>query len=150
MITEKKILNFALKRGYDYVKKTDTVWKGYQVFEPCFDDDSVHMIGYPLVILVKDNEIRMSTADESLEILSIMYPNDEEIEENYDEMLNFLLSERNSDKHFSLDVLYGLLNDYYNSPQASSFMISISASHFVVQLVSRSSMFMISIMDSRV
>ena len=124
MITEKKILNFALKRGYDYVKKTDTVWKGYQVFKPCFDGVGVAYVGYPLVILVKDNEIRMSTADESLEILDIMYPNDEEdeeIEENYDEMLNFLLSEQNSDEHFSLDVLYGLLNDYYNSPQASSF-----------------------------
>lgn len=48
-----------LKKGYN--------WNGYEVWEEVYDKPAT--VGYPLVILVKDDEIRESTLDESLEYL---------------------------------------------------------------------------------
>ena len=42
-------------------------WNGYQVFEPKYF--KMTYIGYPLVVLVKGDEVRISTAEESLEYL---------------------------------------------------------------------------------
>ena len=79
MITKNKILEYAEMQGYDYAEKCDITWNGYDVWKPKFDGEGVAIIGYPLVILVKGNEIRMSSKDESLEILDIIDPpNNEE------------------------------------------------------------------------
>lgn len=43
-------------------------WKGYEVYEPVYDDDVC--IGLPYVILAKDDEVRISTDDEALEYLA--------------------------------------------------------------------------------
>lgn len=74
MITEKQVLKYAKKRGYDKVEKYDIVWNGYEVWHPSFNGNGVAIIGFPLVILVKGNEIRMSTPDESIEVLKLRYP----------------------------------------------------------------------------
>lgn len=48
------------KRGKD--------WKGYAVYIPLYTGNPV--IGLPLVVLEKDNEVRISTDDEALEYLA--------------------------------------------------------------------------------
>lgn len=61
------VLSFAIKQGYDgavYLKK----WKGYLAYEPIFGNSEVAFVGLPLVILKKGNEIRMSTAQECMQI----------------------------------------------------------------------------------
>ena len=45
-------------------------WNGYTVYEPQYFQTPV--IGYPYVILVKGDEARISTIDESLEYLDYM------------------------------------------------------------------------------
>lgn len=49
----------SFKRGND--------WNGYKVFVPVYKKETY--IGYPLVVLVKDDKARVSTIDESLEYL---------------------------------------------------------------------------------
>lgn len=44
-------------------------WNGYTVYVPDYDKPTY--VGLPYVILVKDNEVRLSTAKESLEYLNI-------------------------------------------------------------------------------
>lgn len=60
-----KIINFAKKQGYDsalYIGK----WKNYEAYEPIFDNNSdVSFIGPPLLILVENDKIRMSTVEEA-------------------------------------------------------------------------------------
>lgn len=49
-------------------------WNGYEVFEPVFNDDEVHYIGFPQFILCKDGTARWTqTRQESIKILSIFY-----------------------------------------------------------------------------
>lgn len=74
---DKKVLEFAKKKGYSSVKYIGK-WLGYDVFDLIMDDEEVSYIGLPLVALVKDNDIRISTPDESLEIVSYFYPDDDE------------------------------------------------------------------------
>ena len=71
---ENKILAFAKKCGYDGIEKTEVNYRGYEVYYPTFDGEGVAFTGYPYAILVKGEEIRMSTVDESLEILNIIHP----------------------------------------------------------------------------
>ncbi len=47
-------------------------WRGYDVYEPMFESEEVAFVGLPYVILVKEDEIRMSTPKESLEQLNEM------------------------------------------------------------------------------
>jgi len=82
MITDKQVLKYAKIRGYDKVEKYDIAWNGYDVWHPGFKGNGVPIIGYPLVILVKGDEIRMSSKDESLEILDYLFPNTEDDEED--------------------------------------------------------------------
>ena len=82
MITDKQVLKYAKTRGYDKVTKCDKTWDGYSIYEPGFNRKGSPKIGYPLVILVKDDEIRISTEDESLEILDYLFPDTEEDEED--------------------------------------------------------------------
>jgi hypothetical protein len=76
-MSQEDILKFAQKQGYDNIEYVEE-WRGYQVYAPIFNSKEMLYIGLPYVILVKDNEIRMSTPDESLERLDDI---DEEEEE---------------------------------------------------------------------
>ena len=65
-----KVLNFAKKYDkYVSVLKTGE-WKDYSIYTPKRASKSVCYTGYPLKILVKDNEIRWTTPQEALEIFS--------------------------------------------------------------------------------
>ena len=57
------ILKFAITQGYEtaeYLCK----WRGYDVYEPVFIKGEISCIGQPFMILVKGDEIRMSTEEE--------------------------------------------------------------------------------------
>ena len=60
---------FAKKQGYDDVLYLEK-WKGFDVYEPVFDGDEPSFVGVPLVVLVKDDIIRMSTVEEAFEQLN--------------------------------------------------------------------------------
>ena len=72
-----EILKFAKKAGFDNAELKYVKWKGYTVYEPKYDIKGTAYVGYPSVILVKGSEIRMSNAEESLEILDLLYPDDD-------------------------------------------------------------------------
>lgn len=76
---DKKVLEFAKKKGYSSVEHLGQ-WLEYDVYDLIYSDDEeeASYIGLPLVALVKDNDIRMSTPEESLEILSYFYPDKDE------------------------------------------------------------------------
>lgn len=64
-----KILEFAKKQGYDGVEPLGQ-WRGYDIFEPTFDQASEEepaIVGPPLMIMVQGETIRMSTEEESFE-----------------------------------------------------------------------------------
>jgi len=69
MMDRKKVLQFAKTRGYDSIRKRRKTWNGYDVYEPIYRKGVISYIGLPLVILVKENEIRLSTPQESFELL---------------------------------------------------------------------------------
>lgn len=48
-------------------------WKGYEVYEPVYDEDVC--IGLPYVILAKDDKVRISTDDEALDYLAFSLGN---------------------------------------------------------------------------
>jgi hypothetical protein len=59
----KKVIEFAKKQGFEtafYLHK----WQKYEVYQPVYNDEKAE-IGLPLAILVEDNNIRMTTAEES-------------------------------------------------------------------------------------
>ena len=61
--------------------KKSIPWKGYEVYEPVYNETMY--IGLPLVILAKDDEVRISTDEESREYLDYQlkksgYVDDEE------------------------------------------------------------------------
>lgn len=57
-----KVKQFAIKQGYSEIKKLEN-WNGYEVYEPIMGEDAI--IGIPLVIMVKGNNIRMSSIEEA-------------------------------------------------------------------------------------
>lgn len=63
--------------------KKSIPWKGYEVYEPVYDDDVC--IGLPYVILVKDDKVRISTDDEALDYLAFSLDNG--AEESKDEKM---------------------------------------------------------------
>lgn len=66
---KEKIIKFAKDNGYDGVLPLGK-WKEYDAYEPTFADtkeDSLSYVGPPLMILVKGEEIRMSTVEEAYE-----------------------------------------------------------------------------------
>ena len=71
-----RILDFAIEQGYSGVKKGKD-WNGYEVYIPHYSSNKTAYVGYPLVILVKDGEIRMSDLDESIEYLNFTDPLEE-------------------------------------------------------------------------
>ncbi|MGN0999685.1 MAG: hypothetical protein ACI4PO_09055 [Faecousia sp.] len=62
-----QIVEFAKKNGYSDVSPLGK-WKEYDAYEPIFEGASENepaCVGQPLMILVKGEEIRMSTIDEA-------------------------------------------------------------------------------------
>lgn len=70
-MNQEDILKFAQKQGYEQIQYLEK-WRDYDVYEPMFNYDGISYIGLPLVILVKNNEIRMSTPEESFERIDDM------------------------------------------------------------------------------
>lgn len=62
------IQEFAKTNGYDEAKHIGD-WKGYKVFNPIIKTDTPLYIGYPLKILKKGQELRLSTIKESFELM---------------------------------------------------------------------------------
>jgi len=63
-----EVIAFARNEGYNsavYVCK----WRGYDVYKPTFNNGLINIVGIPVKILVRDNEIRMSTEKETFEYL---------------------------------------------------------------------------------
>ena len=66
---KKKIVEFAKKNGYDGVEPLGK-WREYDCYEPVCDDateEEPSFVGPPLIILVKGDEIRMSTEEEAFQ-----------------------------------------------------------------------------------
>ncbi len=64
-----KILAFAKENGYDGVLPLGK-WREYDTYEPTFKGTSAKkpaFVGPPLIILVKGDEIRMSTEEEAFQ-----------------------------------------------------------------------------------
>lgn len=58
-----KARKIAQQSIYDNVKYIGK-WKGYDVFEPTFDDDEVHFIGFPQFILYNEKGYRWTNNNE--------------------------------------------------------------------------------------
>lgn len=65
--TMKKIKQLLNQLSADKAEKGKE-WKGYEVYVPVYSQPA--LVGLPLVILVKGNEQRISTPEESLEYLA--------------------------------------------------------------------------------
>jgi len=63
-----RILDFAQEHGYDSVVRVGK-WRGYDIYEPVFDNDKVNIVGIPLMIIADGDNIRMTTVDEAFEYL---------------------------------------------------------------------------------
>jgi len=61
-----KVMQFAKEQGYKTAEPIGS-WRGYDIYEPIYSKDEVSYIGLPLMIMVKEDEIRMSTDDEALQ-----------------------------------------------------------------------------------
>ena len=61
-----EIKKFAAEQGFRKIAKSGT-WNGYEVFEPVYEE--MAYVGYPILILVSDSEIRLSTIDESMQYI---------------------------------------------------------------------------------
>lgn len=67
-----EVIKFAKAQGYKSAEQVES-WKGFDVFEPVYDTkDEISVIGLPLVILVKGDQIRMSTPDEAIQCIDDM------------------------------------------------------------------------------
>lgn len=68
------IKRFAKLHGYKGVKKTGIEYKYNNVYAPYYRKKGPVYVGYPLFVLVQYDECRLSTPDESLEILDLLHP----------------------------------------------------------------------------
>lgn len=62
----KKIIEFAEQNGYSGAVYLNE-WRGYSCYEPTFSEEGVSHVGLPLIIMVKGDEIRMSTPEEAMQ-----------------------------------------------------------------------------------
>lgn len=62
----REIIKFAEECGYTGAVYLNE-WRGYSCYEPTFSDEGISHVGLPLIIMVKDNEIRMSTPEEAMQ-----------------------------------------------------------------------------------
>ena len=65
---EQKIKNLVFQQFGTTKTKKCKDWRGYQVYKPILD--SGFYVGYPFVVLVKQNNIRWSTIKETLDWLA--------------------------------------------------------------------------------
>lgn len=72
----KKAETLAQSSIYDGVKYLGK-WKGFEVYDPVFDDDEPRFIGLPQYILEKENKFRWSQGDEWKGIMEHFFPSDE-------------------------------------------------------------------------
>ena len=64
----KKLLNEAMEAlGADSCKRGKN-WNGYEVYIPVYVNGG-YVVGLPLVVLVKDGDVRISTEEEAYEYL---------------------------------------------------------------------------------
>jgi hypothetical protein len=70
-MTIEKINAFAKEQGY-ICAKFSMEWNGYKCYEPIFDENEVSYVGLPLMIMVNDNEIRMSTPEEAMKMIGLI------------------------------------------------------------------------------
>jgi hypothetical protein len=78
-MTKQKIIAFARSKGYDGAMYSGK-WNGYEVYEPTVKgstEEDPAIIGVPLIILVKGEDIRLSTVDEAFEYLDTIDESDE-------------------------------------------------------------------------
>ena len=65
------VLAFAKKRGYNNIIRLSN-WEGYEVYEPVREVNQIkteNIVGFPPLILISNNQIRMSTLDETYNFL---------------------------------------------------------------------------------
>lgn len=75
-----KIVAFANGQGYDGASPLGK-WREYDVYEPTFEgtnEEAPAFVGPPLIILVKGNEIRMSTEEEAFQQMDETSDEDDE------------------------------------------------------------------------
>ncbi|NLY08555.1 MAG: hypothetical protein GXZ11_01435 [Tissierellia bacterium] len=78
---ERRILQLA--QGYYYgfnIVRHIGEWKGYQVYSPG-EKGETPMIGLPVFVLVKGEEMRLSTHEEAFAAMRYLYPDEEDEEE---------------------------------------------------------------------
>lgn len=66
-MSKEKIIAFAKEQGYDGIAPLGK-WREYDAYEPTFkgtDEENPAIVGPPLMILVKGEDIRMSTVEEA-------------------------------------------------------------------------------------
>lgn len=67
-MNETEIRKFAISQGYIGVLPLGK-WNGYDAYEPIMTEEGVGITGPPLMILVKEDSIRMSTVEEAFQQL---------------------------------------------------------------------------------
>lgn len=73
--TTKKIKLAIRALGANRYKKVKP-WNGYDVYEPVYTEMAYRGLSY--VVLVKDDEVRLSTTDETIEYLGSLSEDDED------------------------------------------------------------------------
>lgn len=64
-----RVVEFAKEQGYDGAEPLGQ-WRGHDIYEPTFEQSSGEepaIVGPPLIIMVKDDVIRMSTEEEAFQ-----------------------------------------------------------------------------------
>lgn len=61
----------ARNLGYHDAVRRGT-WNGYEVVEPVFTDNEMHIIGLPQYILYKDGRLKWTEGEEGLKIMSAL------------------------------------------------------------------------------
>ena len=81
-----KVKEYAVAQGYEsFVYYGE--WDGYQVYEPVYpsgEGEDYACVGIPLVILVKEGEIRMSDIDETFRFYDMVNEDEDDDPERID------------------------------------------------------------------
>lgn len=80
---KEKIIKFAKAEGYDSAEYAGQ-WLDYEIYHPYFEgEDELHpaIVGLPFSILVKGENIRMSTTEEIFQILDELYDDEEGVDD---------------------------------------------------------------------